>query len=46
MVNSGAPSFRTVANRCQELMRADATLQPRAAVMQRRQAQRTQGRVR
>jgi hypothetical protein len=41
-----APGFRTVANRCQELIRADASLQPKPEVMQRRQRQRKQGRVR
>lgn len=40
------PGFRTVANRCQELIRADARLQPSAQVMERRQKQRRQGRVR
>lgn len=43
---SGAPGFRTVANRCQELMRADARLQPSRDVMEARQRQRRQGRVR
>ena len=41
-----APSFRTVANRCQEEMRADASLQPDREVMDKRQRQRRQGRVR
>ena len=40
-----APGFRTVANRCQEEMRADADLRPRPAVMDKRQAQRRQGRI-
>jgi hypothetical protein len=46
VLKAGAPGFRTVANRCQELMRADAGLQPRREVMVERQRQRTQGRVR
>lgn len=41
-----APGFRTVANRCQELMRADASLQPGETVMRLRQAQRRQGPIR
>lgn len=45
-VLAGAPSYRTVANRAQELMRADASLQPAAEVMEHRQRQRRQGRVR
>ncbi len=43
---SGAPSFRTVANRAQEAMLADARLQPPRQVMEYRQRQRRQGRVR
>jgi hypothetical protein len=43
---SGAPSFRTVANRCQEIMCATAELRPPREVMEKRQRQRTQGRVR
>ena len=42
----GAPGFRTVANRCQELMRAESELRPGREVMEERQRQRTQGRVR
>jgi hypothetical protein len=41
----GIPSFRTVANRCQELMRADASLKPPPEVEAERQRQRTQGRI-
>jgi hypothetical protein len=40
------PGFRTVANRCQELMRADAGLQPGRQVMAERQRQRKQGKIR
>jgi hypothetical protein len=39
------PSFRTVANRLQELFRANAELRPPPEIMQRRQKQRTQGRI-
>ena len=45
-LKKGAPSFRTVANRIQELMRADADLQPPREVMEYRQKQRRQGRIR
>ena len=40
------PSYRTVANRCQDLMRADASLKPSREVEEERQRQRRQGRVR
>lgn len=40
------PDYRTVANRCQELMRADASLKPPAAIATLRQRQRRQGKVR
>jgi hypothetical protein len=42
---AGIPSFRTVANRCQELMRADASLKPPLQVEAERQRQRRQGRI-
>ncbi|MBN1954859.1 MAG: hypothetical protein JW900_07390 [Anaerolineae bacterium] len=45
-VRRDVPDYRTVANRCQELIRADAGLRPPAEVMARRQKQRRQGRVR
>lgn len=40
----GIPCFRDVANRCQELMRADADLKPPAAITNLRQKQRRQKR--
>lgn len=40
------PSYRTIALRCQELMKSDATLAAPAAVTQERQRQRRQGRIR
>lgn len=43
---AGVPSFRTVANRCQDLMRAEWALKAPADVMEERQRQRRQGRVR
>ena len=46
VLGRGAPGFRTVALRCQEIMKGDASLQPPREVMQRRQEQRRQGRVR
>ena len=39
------PSFRTIALRCQELMKSDANLRAPAGVTERRQKQRRQGRV-
>lgn len=45
-MSSEVPDYRTVANRCQELMRADASLKPAPEIETLRQRQRRQGRVR
>ena len=46
VVLGGAPAYRTIALRAQEIMRADADLQPPREVMEYRQKQRRQGRIR
>ena len=46
LVNPEIPKFRTVANRCQELMETHADLKPPADVVAKRQRQRKQGRIR
>lgn len=44
-LSQDVPDYGTIRNRCQELMQAHAELQPPAEIMEKRQRQRTQGRI-